>query len=221
MKKQRQTGRSEASPRGTFSPLTLPRPRPGGFSLPELLVCCALIALLALVSFRGLQGMLPAARVNRALHEVVALLEWARWSAVRQGTVFRVLVHGEERRLTVLEETEDEEGGEQLLSVRELDLGREHPAVAFGTADDVKRTSGCEPVASSGIHLQDRMVRFLPSGTPDRSGSLYLIPEQDIPDRKDRMRAISILLSTGRLQTWTFNPFEMSECPDDGAWQPL
>lgn len=221
MKKQMRKGPSEANPHDSSCPTLSRGPQAAGLSLPELLICCALIALLTLISFRGLQGMLPAARVNRALREVVELLEWSRWSAVRQGAVFRVLIHGEGRRLTVLRETENEEGEEELVSVRELDLRQDHPAVAFGTADGVKRTSGCETVDSSGIHLHNHMVRFLPSGTPDRSGSLYLIPEQDIPDREDRMRAISILLTTGRLQAWTFNPLEVSECPDDGAWQPL
>jgi hypothetical protein len=155
------------------------------------------------------------------LREVVALLEWARWSAVRRGCVFRVVVSTEETRLTVFLETENEAGKKELVPARTLDLRKDHPGVSFGAGDGVVRTSGCNEVDPSGVHLKDGTVRFLPSGTPDRCGSLYLIPEKDIPDRVDRMRAVSILLTTGRLQTWAYNPLAKSECADDGAWQPL
>ena len=195
--------------------------RPPGFSLVELMVCCTLIGLLTLVCVHGLQGFLPAARVNRALREVAALLEWSRWRAVRLGSVLRVEVSAEDARVTVFRVTENDEGEEELVPARRLDLRKDHPGVVFGTADGVVRTSGCKPVDPSGVHLKDHAIRFLPSGTSDRCGSLYLIPERDLPDRPDRMRAVSILLTTGRLQTWTYNLFQKSECPDDGGWQPL
>jgi Tfp pilus assembly protein FimT len=195
--------------------------RPSGFSLVELLVCCSLIGLLTLICVQGLQGFLPAARVNRALREVIALLEWSRWRAVRLGSVFRVVVSAEDAAVTVFRVTQNDEGEEELVPARRLDLRKDHPGVVFGTADGVVRTSGCKPVDPSGVHLKDHAIRFLPSGTSDRCGSLYLIPERDLPDHPDRMRAVSILLTTGRLQTWTYNPFQKSECPDDGGWQPL
>jgi len=192
-----------------------------GFSLVELAICCALLGLLALVCVQSLQGILPAARVHRAIREVIGLLEWARWSAVRHGCVFKVTVDTGEGILRVFKVRVDEEGKQQLVLVREMDLGEDHPGVVFGTADGVVRTSGCKSVDVSGIHLKDHALRFLPSGTVDRCGSLYLIPEQDIPDRRDRMRAVSILLSTGRLQPWAYNPIGKSDCEGDGVWQPL
>lgn len=195
--------------------------QPPGLSLVELLVCLTLIGLLTLVSVQGLQGYLPALRVNRALREVVALLEWSRWGAVRLGSAFRVVVCAEEATVTVFRVTKNDEGDEDLIPARRLDLRKDHPGVVFGTADGVVRTSGCKPVDPSGVHLKDHALRFLPSGTSDRCGSLYLIPERDLPDRADRMHAVSILLTTGRLQTWRYDPFQKSECPDDGGWQPL
>ncbi len=191
-----------------------------GFTLVELLVCCTLLGLLTLVCFQGLQGILPAARVDRALGEVVALLEWSRWGAVRMGTSFRVILSSKESTISVFHATENENGEEEIVMVRRLDLQEEHPGVAFGTAEGVVRTSGCKPVDSSGIHLKDHEIRFLPSGTADRCGSVYLIPEQDLSNRADRMRALSVLLTTGRLQTWIYDPFAKSECQDGGKWLP-
>jgi hypothetical protein len=165
--------------------------------------------------------MLPAARVGRAVREVVTLLEWSRWSSVRHGCIYQIDIDPDLAVITAFRAVEDHTGEEQLVMARRLDLRKEHPGVAFGTADGVVRTSGCKYVDPSGVHLRDDSLRFLPSGTADRCGSLYLIPEQDIPDRGDRMRAVSILLITGRLQAWRYDPFAKSECRYDGAWLPL
>lgn len=193
----------------------------GGFSLVELAVSCMLVGLFAVVSVKSVQGFLPAARVSRAVREVAALLDWARWSAVRQGRVFTVTVRPGEGLVRVFRQARDDAGAMTTVEVKRLDLAESHPGVVFGTADGVLRTSGCQSVDPSGVHLQNGTLRFLPSGTTDRCGSLYLIPEQDVPDRADRMRALSILLATGRLQTWAYNPLAPSECTDDGAWRPL
>ena len=187
----------------------------------ELLVCSALIGLLTLVGVQGLQGFLPTGRVNRAVREVAALLEWSRWRAVRLGSEVLVVVSAKNATLTVFRTTRNDEGMEEIVLARRLDLHKDHPGVVIGTADAVARTSGCKRVDPSGVHFKDHTIRFLPSGTSDRCGSLYLIPERDLPDHPDRMRAVSILLSTGRLQTWRYNPFQKSECSDDGGWQPL
>jgi type II secretory pathway pseudopilin PulG len=192
-----------------------------GFSLVELAVGCTLLGLLALVCVQSLQGILPAVRVDAAIREVATMLEWSRWSAVRDGRAFRVVIDSEEPVLTVFREPGDLAAEEPLVAVRRLDLRESHSSVVFGTADGVHRTSGCEFVNPSGIHLQDHTLRFLPSGTTDRCGSLYLIPEQDVPNRRDRMRALSVLLTTGRLQTWTYDPLAESECAEDGTWKPL
>jgi hypothetical protein len=35
------------------------------------------------------------------------------------------------------------------------------------------------------------------------------------------MRALSILLATGRIQLWVFNPERLSSCSGTGSWDPL
>ena len=192
-----------------------------GFSLLELMVCCTLIGILSMVLVQSLQGFLPAARVNRAVREVAALLEWSRWSAVRHGCRYKVVLSPEEQAISVFRVTEHGPGETEFVPEKTLDLRKDHPGVVFGTAHGVVRTSGCNPVNPSGIHLLGHSLHFLPSGTSDRCGSLYLIPAQDVPDRRDRMRAVSILLSTGRLQMWRYDPFKTSACSDDGGWEPM
>ncbi len=192
-----------------------------GFSLIELLMALSLIGCLAMISITSLQDMIPTARVNRAVREVAALLEWARWNAVRYNSYFKVVIDTDLERLIVYQEKKDPEGKSFEEEVRRLNLGDAFPGIVFGAAEGVLRTSGCQPAHSSGLHLLDDNLKFKATGTSDRCGSIYLAPGADLPDRKDRMRAISILLTTGRVQIWTYDPFKESKCKDMGAWAPL
>ncbi len=76
-------------------------------------------------------------------------------------------------------------------------------------------------VSSGGLHIPNDRLTFLPTGSTDMSGSLYLVPQKDLPDRKDRMRAVSILLSTGRVQLYDFNCDLESPCSGEGDWEPF
>ncbi len=199
--------------------------RPGcsvaGLTLTELVLSCAVLGLLTIAGVQGLQGILPAVRVDRAARDVCALLEWARWSAVREGRPCRVAVEPVRGLLTVYLDDGDLAEGRSEREVRRLDLRRAYPGIVFGAAEGVQRTSGCRPVRASGVHLADDTVRFMPSGRPDRCGALYLVPARDLPDRKDRMYAVTILLATGRLRIWRYEPFGPSECEGQGTWRPL
>ncbi len=191
-----------------------------GFSLIELIIAFSLIGCLAMISLNSLQDMIPEARVNRAVREIASLLEWARWNAVRHSAVFKVVFDAEPARLIVYKETKDSEGEIFEEEVRRLKLQDNFPGIGFGTARGVQRTSGCKSVQPSGLHLLDDNLKFRATGTSDRCGSIYLVPAVDLPDRKDRMRAISILLAAGRVQIWNYDPFKESKCKGKGTWSP-
>lgn len=190
-----------------------------GFTLIELVISGALLGLLTIVGLNAFHEMVPAARVNRAARAVAALLEWARWSAVEQGCVFRVEVDPEKSRLSVFEEAGGDGNEDEDLEVKRLDLPDSYGGVVMGAAERTRRTSGCGFAQSSGVHLLDNRVKFKPSGTPDRCGSLYLIPEKDLPHGLDRMFSISLILATGRIQLWRYDPNAESECSHgEGSW---
>jgi hypothetical protein len=190
------------------------------FSLLEIVVWLAMAGLCSLIGARMFQGMAAEFRAKRAVREVGTLLEWARWEAVRRGEVLRVAFDAEKKRVTVLNETEGGKLDESVV-VRRVDLQEKHPGVLFGTAREIRRTSGCKPVDPSGIHLRDRVLRFLPTGIVDRSGSIYLIPQVDWPDVPDRMFALSILLATGRVQLWRYDLWMETDCDGEGGWVPV
>ena len=115
----------------------------------------------------------------------------------------------------------DNDGPEDSEKVRRLELSKEYPGIVFGAAHGVHRTTSCAYIDPKGIHIPHGRLAFLPTGTTDRCGSIYIIPDSDLPYRKDRMRALSIILATGRVQMWYFDPDIQSTCPEEGMWRPL
>jgi len=192
-----------------------------GFSLVEMMLCLVLLGILLVVGLSHLRGMIPSARVNRAAREVASLLEWTRWQAVEHGAVYQVVFDSENERVSVFREISGSGGAAPQQALRTLDLHSKHPGVVFGTATSTFRTSGCSYVDDSGIHFRDSIARFLPTGTSDRCGSLYLIPEKDLPAGQEHLAALSVLLSTGRVQLWRYDPLDVSSCSHAGAWIPI
>ncbi|MEW6442508.1 MAG: hypothetical protein AB1640_16335 [bacterium] len=191
-----------------------------GGSLAELVVGLALVGLLGAVGGHALHETIPSARCDRAIRGIGSLLEWARWRAVQEAASHKIALDPVQNCLTVYREKETETGRIEER-VGGLDLPKEYPGVVLGAAEGVPRTSGCASVDATGIHFAHRYLRFLPTGSADRCGSLYLIPARDLPGRKDRMRAISVILATGRVQMWAFDPLAESPCGGLGAWHPL
>jgi prepilin-type N-terminal cleavage/methylation domain-containing protein len=67
---------------------------PRGFTLPELVVVCTLIALLAGVAVPRTRYVLDGLRLRQAAHEVAGAVTLARAAAIRRGA-FAQLVVGE------------------------------------------------------------------------------------------------------------------------------
>jgi len=189
----------------------------------ELAIWLAIMGTLCVIASGMFAGMRDEFRVRRAVREMAALLEWVRWEAVRGGVALRVTFDTEEGRVDVVRASGDTEEGADAEPevVRRLDLRADHPGIRFGAAEQTPRTSGCNLVDPGGVHLTDHAIEFYPTGTSDRSGSIYLIPENDLPDRRDRMAALSVLLTTGRVQLWRYDTWAESPCSAWGGWVPL
>jgi len=215
-----------AAPRSPGSGRGLPASAAAGLSLLEMTVVLSITGLLCLVGLHNFPGWTLAGRVQRAAREVAALMEWCRWQAIEHGRAYRVQVNSDQESLLVVPELQGTSGEGDGEPVRELRLRDRFPGVVLGAASSTYRTSGCRYVDPSGVHLRDDQVRFLPHGTCDRCGSIYLMPEQDLhepdpADQQGRTVGITLLLSTGRVQLYRYDPLGVSECPHAGAWRPL
>jgi len=186
----------------------------------EIMLCCAVLGTLSLVGVHLFQGLIPSARVNRAAHQIAALLEWTRWKALQEGATFKVVFDSDEESVKVYRENPTCNGEGEQQEVKRLELREIHDGVVLGAAQSTYRTSGCRYVQESGIHLRDDTVRFLPTGTSDRCGSVYLLPRDHLPDRQEHTVALSLLLSTGRIQLWSYDPIGETACTHGGSWNP-
>jgi len=196
--------------------------RAGAFTVVEAAVWLALLATVSWIGAASLQGMALEVRVNRAAREAASLLEWARWESIRSGTVHRIEVDTEQETLAVFAELRGEEAEDETdPEVRRLDLRERFPGVVLAAADRTCRTSGTLLADRGGVHLVGARLRFHPTGTADRAGSIYFMPEADLPDRRDRMFALSVLLAAGRVQLWRFDPWKESDGSGEGAWVSL
>ena len=100
-----------------------------------------------------------------------------------------------------------------------VDLTERYPGVRFGSAAGVKRTSGTEMVDSSGVHFVHGTLHFRPDGSASHGGSIYLVPESDLPDSPRRMRAVSVLFTTGRIKLWRYDPSAAMSSVGKGPWR--
>ena len=190
---------------------------PHGFSMPELLITLILLSVLGSMAVTSYRSLLPALRVDRAAKELAFELKLARMKAVAMGCDVVVTFDPGGNGYGVYEDGGG--GGQDDEKVRWIRFDDEHPGVAFGTASGVRRTVYDRFVGPDGVHFVHHRVTFRSDGTADRCGSAYLIPKVDIPGRPDRMRAISVILSTGVVRLWRYDAGVESEEDRRGPWR--
>jgi prepilin-type N-terminal cleavage/methylation domain-containing protein len=93
-----------------------------GFSLLELMVAIAIVAILSTIAVPGIIQWLPKHRVGSAARVVKSTLEFARSNAIKRNTEVRVDFDWANDNLTVVEVLEDPPGTfvETTLRIRQM-----------------------------------------------------------------------------------------------------
>lgn len=171
-------------------------------TLVELLVAVALVGILAGVGTPYVLANLPTYRVNAAVRQVVADLRLARTRAVEEGRDVFVHFLPDQNRY-VLHLDSDENGSFDPLADepwKTVVLGELYEGIAFARyAGGTSPSGGALP--ADGVSFAGNLAAFHPRGTA-RAGTVYLRPARDEGVRRDRERAATVLLSTGRVRTW-------------------
>jgi type IV fimbrial biogenesis protein FimT len=175
------------------------------FTLVELLIALALVGILAGVGTPYVLVNLPTYRVNAAVRQVVADLRLARTRAVEEGRDVFVRFYPAESRYVLHLDSDGNGSFDPALDEpwKTVALGELYAGIAFARyAGGISPSGGALP--ADGVSFAGDLAAFHPRGTA-RAGSVYLRPARDEGVRRDRERAVTVVLSTGRVRTyrWT------------------
>ena len=181
----------------------------------------AIVGLLALVSAPTFQGMLPAVRVNAAARELATEMQSVRMRAVTKRADYRVQFDTTNQTFTICRCTNRNTNCQDPITctasdpevVKTVSIQAKYPGAVLGYVSGAKNTQGVD--ITSAVTFAADNVTFKPFGTANKSGTVYLIPSADLATgRKDRMRAITVPLQTGRVKLWKCN----ASCNTAGSW---
>jgi type IV fimbrial biogenesis protein FimT len=172
------------------------------FTLVEMMIAVAVIAILGTVGVPYLLASLPTYRVNGAVRHLMADFRLAKTTAVERGkdviiafhmpggNQYRVWVDGDEDRVL--------DPGEEILKTE--DIPGLYKGIVFGSGD------GTAP--ADGVTFQNDLAIFAPTGGTN-GGTVYLRPSQDAATgKRSRDRKITVTAQTGRPKAFVW----------DGGW---
>ena len=210
----------------------LRRRRQAGFSLLELLVALAIIAIAAGFATMGIGSFVPAMRANQSMYRVVESLRQARMLAMSQNRGVSVQLTADNSIVVEILDIDDiyEAEEDDWKPVRDVApaaydpsgrLEKGHRFITWNGSSGVSTGTSSNyngPDATDTFETQERYV-FTPDGflttftdldTP-RGGTIFIGPPAGGVDSENLRltRAVTILGATGRIDGWKLT---------NGAW---
>jgi len=184
-----------------------------GFTLVEVMIVVAIVAILATIGTPALLNAMPGMRASGAARQVLSDFRLARTLAVERGVDAGISFDAPSATHYFIYMDNDDDGtfsaGDE--TVKETTLTDEYKAVAFKSNDSSAPTDGVDLDGAGG-----NSISFEPRGSATGSGSVYLMPSGDVglgsgaanySDRNFRVRIISATGNT-QLQTWDGSSWE-------------
>lgn len=202
-------GRRQAPPRGA-----------GGFTILEVMTVVAIIAILSAIAIYSINTNLDRIRADTAVRRISLALNHARIRAVAENCnyVVRFAVHPSvsvDRSQYYIEMLADvdkdgvKDTGEKTIT-EDLPTG-----IMYELNNRVDINNIMASVDNrDGIAFSDNTVTFLPRGSADEGGEVYIIPEKSLEKGvDDNRRAVSLERLSGRTIAWFYH----SALADGGA----
>ena len=192
-----------------------------GFSILELIVVVAIVAVVTGIFIPVYFSMKPTIRVNGAARQIQGDFMWARMRALSENNNYVIAFGSEGPNLTnntyYIYDDDDNDystvGSETTELVKTVVISDEYEDTGYGYVSGIKKTDNSttlsgDAVTFSSSTLPDgdfRWFRFEPNGRSNEKGEIYLILDEDKTNgRKDRSRAITVI-QTGRIKIYDYN----------------
>jgi type IV fimbrial biogenesis protein FimT len=193
-----------------------------GFTLIEFIVVIAIIVVVAGILIPVYFTMKPTIRLNGAARQIQGDLMWAKMRAVSENNDYAIVfgsagATGPDLSNNTYYIYDDNNGDfndpavpDANELVKTVVISDEYKDVIYGFVPGMKDTSGVT------LNADDPPVTFLPAsniswfkvepnGRANKSGSIYLILDEDKTNEiKDRSRAVTVI-QTGRVRVYNYN----------------
>jgi len=187
---------------GTYSYAFMVMRGNSGVSLVELLIVVIIIGIFSAVAIPKFSQWLENYRMNAEAQKVYFDLMLAKTNAVKTNSNVIVNFNTATNSYTIHNDANNngvQDSGERVKQVW-LDDGAE-----FNINAGIKDIDGNTATFAVELSGGGSTITFIPRGMASTSGTIFLIPTQDVGKQDDRMRAISVIEATGSVDLWKYD----------------
>lgn len=177
--------------------------RQGGFSLVELMVTVAIIAVIGVIAVPALNLYIPKYRTDNAAKVVASEMQLARMRAISKNLPQIVTVDTAAQTIVLAQINADAslttvntlsfEGSSGVPTFAGVSIGRIADTGLPADAPVAEQAAAAAFGVPGGLGVFPS-ITFLQNGLSNRSGQIYLIPSGDLTNsRADRTRAVQVL----------------------------
>jgi len=173
-----------------------------GFTMVEMIGTLAVMGIVMIFAIPNLNQWIKRNQAESVARQIYFDLQLARSKAIRNhNNAIVTFQNTGTHQYTIHMDTNDDgvqDAGEEVTTVTLKDN------IVFGVNSGVNDVDG--NVLSSGVSMgDDKKITFNARGSAGESGSVYVLPSEDLSVKNDLMRAVSVVQATGAVEYWKYS----------------